>query len=108
AVCQAGEYIVRGDQPFRTLADMYFSVQNYAVQNPSPYDDTGWTFPLMRNLVITPLADKSVLDQKLTPVLAEVRAPGGISGTGGVVVVETTSDANIVSFRYKLADVKMA
>ena len=26
---KAGDYIVRGDQPFRTLADMYFSIQNY-------------------------------------------------------------------------------
>ena len=43
---QAGDYIVRGDQPFRTLADMYFSIQNYPPQNPSPYDDTGWTFQL--------------------------------------------------------------
>ena len=103
----AGDYVIRADQPYRTLADMYFSLQNYALQNPSPYDDTGWTFPLMRNLVITPLADKTVLDQKLTPVLAEVRAPGGLSGTGTVVVVEHTSDANVVTFRYQLADVRM-
>ncbi len=33
---QAGDYVVRGDQPFRTLADMYFSVQNYPPQNPQP------------------------------------------------------------------------
>ncbi|HEY9383859.1 MAG TPA: M14 family zinc carboxypeptidase [Gemmatimonadales bacterium] len=103
----AGDYVIRADQPYRTLADMYFSLQNYAVQNPSPYDDTGWTFPLMRNLVITPLTDKSVLDQKGTAVVADVRAAGGISGSGSVVVVENTSDANVVSFRYKLADVKM-
>jgi len=103
----AGDYVIRADQPYRTLADMYFSLQNYPPQNPSPYDDTGWTFPLMRNLVITPVGDKNVLDQKLAPVLAEVRAPGGLSGTGGVVVVEHTSDANVVTFRYKLADVKM-
>ena len=49
---KAGDYIVRGDQPFRTLADMYFSLQNYAPQNPSPYDDTGWTFQFMRNMKI--------------------------------------------------------
>jgi len=103
----AGDYLIRADQPYRTLADMYFSLQNYAVQNPSPYDDTGWTFPLMRNLVITPVADKSLLDQKGTPVLADVRAAGGISGSGSVLVVEHTSDANVVTFRYKLADVKM-
>ncbi|HEV8598947.1 MAG TPA: M14 family zinc carboxypeptidase [Gemmatimonadales bacterium] len=103
----AGDYVIRADQPYRTLADMYFSLQNYAPANPSPYDDTGWTFQYMRNLVITPVGDKSVLEQKLAPVLAEVRAPGGISGTGSVVVVEHTTDANVVTFRYKLADVKM-
>src|SRR5437868_2823318 len=40
-----GDYIVRGDQPYRTIADMYFSLQNFSPANPSPYDDTGWTFP---------------------------------------------------------------
>ncbi|HEV8357702.1 MAG TPA: hypothetical protein VGQ17_13195, partial [Gemmatimonadales bacterium] len=69
--------------------------------------DTGWTFQLMRNLAITPITDKGVLDQKMAPVTAEVRAPGGIQGTGPVVVVEHTSDNNLVTFRYKLADVRM-
>ena len=32
----AGDYIIRGDQPYRTLAEMYFSVQNYPPQNPQP------------------------------------------------------------------------
>ena len=42
----AGDYIIRGDQPYRTLVDTYFSVQNYPPSNPRPYDDTGWTMPL--------------------------------------------------------------
>ena len=103
----AGDYVIRADQPFRTLADMYFSLQNYAVQNPAPYDDTGWTFQLMRDLVITPVTEKSVLDQRLSPVTAMVRARGGIEGTGPVVVVEHTGDNNAVTFRYKLPDVAM-
>jgi hypothetical protein len=49
-VAEAGDYVVRGDQPYRTLADMYFSIQNYPAQNPRPYDDTGWTFQYMRNI----------------------------------------------------------
>src|SRR5439155_14531185 len=60
---ELGDYIVRGDQPFRTLADMYFSIQNYPPQNPSPYDDTGWTFQLMRDLRIVPVTDKTALTQ---------------------------------------------
>ena len=49
----AGDYIVRADQPYRTLADMYFSVQNYPPANPRPYDDTGWTMQFMRNVKLT-------------------------------------------------------
>ena len=46
----AGDYVIRADQPYRTMADMYFSLQNYAPANPRPYDDTGWTMQLMRNV----------------------------------------------------------
>jgi hypothetical protein len=105
---QAGDYIVRGDQPCRTLADMYFSVQNYPPQNPRPYDDTGWTFQLMRDVTIKPITDKSLLDQQMALITTDVRAPGGIQGDGPVLVVEDTSDNNLVTFRFKNADVKMA
>ncbi|MBI3569029.1 MAG: hypothetical protein HY084_12605 [Gemmatimonadetes bacterium] len=105
---KAGDYIVRGDQPYRTLADMYFSLQNFAPGNPSPYDDTGWTFQLMRNLVITPLADKNVLDQKMALVTAPVRAAGGIAGSGSTVIVENGGDNNLTAFRFKFKNVKMA
>ena len=68
---KAGDYVVRGDQPFRTLADMYFSIQNYPPQNPSPYDDTGWTFQYMRDVKILPVTDKAVLDQPMTLLTAD-------------------------------------
>jgi hypothetical protein len=105
---QAGDYIVRGDQPYRTLADMYFSVQNYPPTNPRPYDDTGWTFQMMRDLHIIPVTDKSILDQQMTMITSDVKAPGGIEGDGSILVVDHTGDSNIVTFRFKNADVKMA
>ena len=104
---KAGDYIVRGDQPYRTIADMYFAIQNYAPSNPRPYDDTGWTFQYMRNLAIKPLGDRSALDQRMTAITADVKAPGGVEGTGPVLVVDHTTDSNLVTFRFKHADVKM-
>jgi hypothetical protein len=103
----AGDYIVRGDQPFRTLADMYFSIQNYAPQNPSPYDDTGWTFQYMRDIRIQPVGDKSILNQQMTMLTADAKAPGGIEGSGSVLVVDHTADNGFVTFRFKNKDVKM-
>ncbi len=105
---QTGDYIVRGDQPYRTLADMYFSIQNYPPTNPRPYDDTGWTFQMMRDLRIVPVTDKSILNQQMTMITSDVKAPGGIEGDGSILVVDHTGDSNIVTFRFKNADVKMA
>ncbi len=106
----AGDYIIRGDQPYRTIADMYFSLQNFSPANPSPYDDTGWTFPLMRNITVTEIADKSILTQAMTmvPMKKDVTAPGGITGAGTTVVVENNSDNTLVSFRFKFPNVKMS
>ena len=43
----------------------------------------------------------------MAAVTADVKAPGGIEGTGPVLVVEHTTDNNLVTFRFKHADVKM-
>ena len=102
-----GDYVVRGDQPYRTLADMYFAVQRFPVQNPRPYDDTGWTFQLMRNVVITTVGDTTVFAQPMTRLTAPAKAPGGITGTGPVVVVDHTTDNNLVTMRFRLKDVRM-
>jgi hypothetical protein len=104
----AGDYVVRADQPYRTLADMYFSIQNYPPQNPRPYDDTGWTFQYMRDLTIAEVKDASVLAQAMTPVTGPVKAAGGIEGTGTTLVVEHTADNTLVTFRFKNPSVKMS
>ena len=102
-----GDYVIRGDQLYRTIADMYFAVQNYAIGNPRPYDDTGWTFQLMRNVKVLPVTEKALLDQPMTLVAASVKAPGGLAGTGPVVVVEHTTDNNLMAFRFRHKAVKM-
>jgi hypothetical protein len=102
-----GDYIVRGDQPYRTLADMYFAVQNYPVGNPNPYDDTGWTMQYMRDVKLVPLTDASVLQQPMTIVGAAAKAAGGIEGAGSVLLVEHTGDNNLTAFRFRNRDLKM-
>ena len=104
---EQGDYIARGDQPFRTLADMYFARQQFSLENPRPYDDTGWTFQLMRNVRIAEVRDTAVLAQRMTLVTDSVRAPGGISGRGGVLVVDHTTDNNLVAFRFRHAGIHM-
>ncbi|MHB1299228.1 MAG: M14 family zinc carboxypeptidase, partial [Gemmatimonadaceae bacterium] len=104
---EKGDFIVRGDQPYRTLADMYFSVQNFSPSNPRPYDDTGWTLQLMRNVVLNTVSDTGIFKAKMTRLTALAKAPGGISGSGNVVVVDHTTDNNLMTMRFRLKDVAM-
>jgi len=104
---RAGDYVARADQPFRTLADMYLSLQAFSLDNPRPYDDTGWTFQLMRNVEVDAIEDPSVLERDMTLLTGPARAPGGVAGRGDVVVVDHTTDNNLMAFRYRHAGVRM-
>jgi len=103
----AGDYIIRADQPYRTLVDMYLSVQNYPPANPRPYDDTGWTMQYMRNVKVIPVASKAILDARMSLLTTDAKPRGGIEGNGSVVVIEHTTDNALMAFRFRNRDVKM-
>lgn len=103
----AGDYVIRADQPYRTLADLYFSIQNYPAANPRPYDDTGWTMQYMRNVTLKPVHDPAVLQQPMTLLSADVAPRGAITGSGATILVNHTADNELVTFRFRLKDVKM-
>ncbi len=102
-----GDFIVRADQPYRILADMYFSLQRFSLNNPRPYDDTGWTFQLQRDIDLSEVKDTSVLREPMTPVAYPAKRPGGITGGGDVVVVDNTAGNAVMAFRMRHAKVRM-
>ncbi len=103
-----GDYVIRADQPYRTIPAMYFSIQRFAPANPRPYDDTGWTYQLMRYFDVKEVSDTTIFARDLELVTAPVTAPGGIAGRGDVIVVEHTSDNNLVKFRFAHPSVQMS
>lgn len=102
-----GDYVIRADQPYRTLASLYLSLQNYPAANPRPYDDTGWTMQLMRNVTLHPVHDPAVLQQKMTLITADVAPRGVVTGSGKTILVNHTGDNELVTLRFRLKDVKM-
>ncbi|MCX6538443.1 MAG: M14 family zinc carboxypeptidase [Acidobacteria bacterium] len=103
----AGDYIVRLDQPYGGLADMLLGVQWYPEQNPRPYDDTGWSLPLLRNVQTFRVDDKAIFDKPMTLATADFKAAGTITGTGGTFVIEHTTDSALATFRFANAKVRM-
>ena len=67
-----GDYIVRMDQPYSAVCETLLGVQFYAPENPRPYDDTGWAIPLLRNLKVSRIEDKSILDKPMTLAAADL------------------------------------
>ena len=103
----AGDYVIRADQPYRTLANMYFAVQSYPPTNPRPYDDTGWTMQYMRGVRLLPVKDPAVLDQPMTLLAADAAPQAGLSGSGPVALIDHTGDNALVALRFRLKGVKM-
>jgi hypothetical protein len=102
-----GDYVVRMDQPYSRCALQFLDTQFFSPANPSPYDDTGWAIPLLRNVKVTKIADKTVLDQPMTLLPADVKLPGTIVGSGNVVIVDHNGDTSVAPFRFANKDVKM-
>jgi hypothetical protein len=103
----AGDYIIRLDQPYRGLVKTILGTQWYPEQNPRPYDDTGWSLPLLRNVKIYQIDDKTIFDKAMTLSTADFKIPGTITGTGSTIVIDHTTDNTLATFRFANAQVKM-
>ena len=100
----AGSYVVRMDQPYSRIADMLLDYQYWSPNDPqkTPYDDTGWTFGELFGVQVLRVADPRVLDAAMERVSGEVSAPGGLSGSGPVFVVNHNADETLVTLRFRL------
>lgn len=106
----AGDYVVRLDQPYGPMANELLGVQPFRPTDPSPYDDTGWTFGALRNVVTRAVGDSSVLAQPMTLLSDDVRLRGVIGGASqgrSAIVIPATSETNLAVFRFRLRAVRM-
>jgi len=102
----AGSYIIRMDQPYSRIADALLDYQYWSPTDPqrTPYDDTGWTFPenfAVRSYRVT---DAKVLAVPMEAVTGEIKAPGGVIGSGSVFAIDHNADNALATLRYRLKD----
>jgi len=105
----AGSYIVRMDQPYSRMADMLFDTQYYNVNDPRPYDDTGWTLGALRNVKTVRVTDKSVLEVPMVLLTSDARVKGRVTGSASTAgfIINHNADNTLATLRYKLADLKI-
>ncbi len=108
----AGSYVVRMDQPYSRMADMLLDTQYYNVNDPRPYDDTGWTLGPLHNVKTVRVKDVTILDKAMTLTNGMIKVTGKVEGTSassatGAWVINHNTDNALATFRYRLKDVKM-
>ncbi len=103
-----GDYIVRLDQPYRTLAMVLLDKQNFPKGATPPYDDTGWTLPYLHHVEAVRVEEKDILNQPMRLLSEDVVLNGGIEGEeDNFFVLNHSTDDNVTVFRFRLPDVDM-
>ncbi len=99
----AGSYIVRMDQPYSRAADALLDYQYWSPNDPrkNPSDDTGWTFGELFNVQVVRVTDTSILTAPMEPA-HEIRARGGVTGSGAVYLINDVADPALAALRYRL------
>lgn len=105
----AGSYIIRMDQPFSRIADALLDYQFWSPNDPqkTPYDDTGWTFPEGFATQAIRVTDPKVLTVAMQPVTGTIKAPGGVTGSGSVFLINANGDNGLATLRYKFRNADM-
>ncbi|MFL5632814.1 MAG: M14 family zinc carboxypeptidase [Gemmatimonadaceae bacterium] len=102
----AGSYIIRMDQPYSRIADALLDYQYWSPNDPqrTPYDDTGWTFPENFAVRSVRVVDPKVLSVPMETVSGDIKAPGGVNGSGSIFAINHNGDNALATLRYRLKD----
>ena len=105
----AGSYVIRMDQPYSRMADMLLDTQYYNVNDPRPYDDTGWTLGALRNVKTVRVTDKSVLQTPMTLLTSDAKVRGSVatSAAPAAYIINHNAENTLMTLRYKLKDLKI-
>jgi hypothetical protein len=105
----AGSYVIRMDQPYSRMADMLLDTQYYNVNDPRPYDDTGWTLGALRNVKTVRAIDKSVLQTPMTLLAADAKVTGTVTGPSApaAYLINHNAENTLMTLRFRLKDLKI-
>jgi hypothetical protein len=98
---RVGDWIVRMDQPYTQMIRTMLAVQRYKPDDPSPYDDTGWTLDELRHVETYTISDSTILSKPMRPLTADATVAGRIVGTGATLLVRHIGDWRSAVFPWK-------
>jgi len=104
----SGSYVIRMDQPYSRMADMLLDTDYYNVNDPPPYDDTGWTLGAVRNVKTVRITDKSVLSAPMVMLTSDAKVRGKLEGSASTAyIINHNTDNTLATLRFNLKDIKI-
>jgi hypothetical protein len=102
-----GDHVMRMDQPWRNFVQTLMEVQRFPENAPRPYDDVAWTWPMMFNVDVHPVADAAVQRLAMTEVRDSMVAGGMARRVGRSTawyLVNPAASAHSIRARYALGE----
>ena len=106
---RSGDWIVRLDQPYSATVRTLLAIQKYKVDDPPPYDDTGWTLDALRHVETIKAADSSILTRPMQLLASDASVKGTVA-TGNTLLVKHLGDwrSAVLPWKAKGAKVSVA
>ncbi|MFL6373160.1 MAG: hypothetical protein ACJ73D_00700 [Pyrinomonadaceae bacterium] len=97
------------DQPYSRMGDMLLDTQYYNINDPRPYDDTGWTLGPLHNVKTVRVKDLAILDAPMTLTQGKIKVQGKADGGGkAAIVINHTGESAVAQLRFRLPDIKFS
>jgi hypothetical protein len=81
------------DQPYTQTVRTVLAYQHFkAADDPSPYDDVGWTMDELYNVTTLKVVDSAVLAKPMKLLTADAKVEGATTGNGNVFLVPHLGD----------------
>ena len=109
ATVHAGDWIIRMDQPYTQTVRTILAYQHFKpADDPSPYDDIGWTLDELYNVQTLKVVDSAVLAKPMKALDADAKVRGTTTGTGSVLLVRHLGDWRSAALPWKVKGAKVA
>jgi hypothetical protein len=103
-----GSFVIRMDQPYRTVAQVLLAEQKFPSGSTPPYDDVGWTLPYLHGVDAVAVADSSILEARTRRLTEPASLTGRFDGKNrAYYLINNTTDDNIAMARFRLADIQI-
>ncbi|HEX6260702.1 MAG TPA: M14 family zinc carboxypeptidase, partial [Woeseiaceae bacterium] len=102
----AGDYIVRLDQPYRNFALDVLEPQRFPDDSEQlPYDDVSWAYPVGFDVRAVRVDDPRIKDAQSRLIDQEFATPpGSVSGRGPVYLLREQGQESLLAARFRLSD----